>query len=262
MERSALSPAIIVRENALATYLGLVAPVRGSVVTRPGGYVLVRGPGPFSFCNFAAGFELGEGDLNQTVDNLVRQAEECPGFYVFVITGDSPQSFPAALGAAGFEKRQSLVSLFAKGVEGPTDAGARGVTDPDERRSIAAFMSKQFFWSMPSEAREGIAAATAASPHTIWAVGPAERPEGAVMLVETPGAVGLFNLCVRPELRGKGLGTSLVRAVQTAATASGRPVVLQCAQDLVAWYTRLGFERVGKVDAYTISPEETGDILD
>jgi predicted N-acetyltransferase YhbS len=81
------------------------------------------------------------------------------------------------------------------------------------------------------------------------------------MLVEDGSSVGLFNLCVRPELRRKGLGAKLVRAVQAAASATGKPVVLQCEPDLAPWYKTLGFEPVGTVEALTLSQEGGGDII-
>jgi predicted N-acetyltransferase YhbS len=114
---------------------------------------------------------------------------------------------------------------------------------------------------MAPEARQGIAAATAASPHTIWVVGDGRDPTAAVMLVEQPEAVGLFNLCVAPESRGKGLGADLVRAVQSAASRTGRTVVLQCDDELAGWYSNLDFERVGSIGAFTLAQAPTDDIL-
>lgn len=259
MEHCALTDrrALLVRGNALATYLGLVGAVDGSVVTRPRGFTLVRGPGPFSFCNFAAGFER-DGDV---LDDLVENAEDCFGFYVFVMTGDEPSDLAVRLEGRGFERRHTLVGMHSDAAPVPDLPGARVVTTQPERRKVAGFMAQQFFWRMPREARDAIAAATAASPHAIWSVGDPGAPEAAVMLVEDGAAVGLFNLCVRPELRRKGLGASVVRAVQAAAASAGKPVVLQCEPELEPWYGALGFETVGTVEAFTLSQETSGDII-
>ncbi len=252
----------LVRENALATYLGLVGAVEGAVVSKPMGFTLVRGPGHFSFCNFAAGFDLEEGDVERAIDLLKEQAEDCPGFYVFAMSGDTPANFNDLLARPGFESRQQLVGMASSAAPPPpSEIGARVVTGQEDRLLVSAFMARQFFWRMPREAREAIAASTAASSHTVWSVGPASDPDAAVMLVEQPASVGLFNLCVRQELRRQGLGSDLVRAVQAAASNLGRPVVLQCEPELATWYSQLGFETVGTVEALTLSHHESGDII-
>jgi ribosomal protein S18 acetylase RimI-like enzyme len=262
MEHRALSNAVqLVRSNALATYVGLVGSVEGAVVSKPIGFTLVRGPGVFSFCNFAAGFDLAPGDVDAAVDFLVGQATECFEFYVFSISGDEPADFDKRLEERGFQCRQSLVSMASSAPIEAKDVGARVVTEPDDRRAVGDFMARQFFWRMGREARQGIAAATAASPHTIWVVGDGSDPIAAVMLVEQPDAVGLFNLCVATESRGKGLGSDLVRAVQSAASRTGRTVVLQCGEELAGWYSNLDFERVGSIGAFTLAQAPTDDIL-
>jgi hypothetical protein len=146
--------------------------------------------------------------------------------------------------------------------QAPAEAAeASLVVSRTERRHVAGFMARQFFSRMPKQGRDAIAEATAAGSHTLWTVGPPRSPEAAVMLVEQSGAVGLFNLCVRPDLRRKGLGAGIVRAVQRSAAGLGRPVVLQCEPELAPWYARLGFEPVGTVEALTRSHVESGDIL-
>lgn len=259
MEHSSLSA--LVRENALATYLGLVAAVDGAVVSRPMAFTLVRGPGAFSFCNFAAGFDVQEDDVAELVATLRSNASDCFGFYVFLMTGDRPDHLEKALVDGGFEVRQRLVGMAAPGASGQGAEGARLVAEHEDRVKVAGFMSRQFFWNMPSQAREAIAAATAASGHTIWCVGEPQDPEAAVMLVEQQKAVGLFNLCVRPESRRQGLGSRLVQSVLRAAQSQSKLVVLQCGEELVPWYRELGFERVGAVQALTFQPSGGGDIL-
>jgi hypothetical protein len=250
-----------VRENALATYLGLVGAVEGAVVTKPMGFTLVRGPGYFSFCNFAGGFDLEEGDVERAIDLLQEQAEDCSGFYVFAMSGDTPADLKEQLERRGFESRQHLVGMASSVAPPPGEIGARAVAEMGDRRLVSSFMARQFFWRMPREARETIAASTAASSHTVWCVGPASDPDAAVMLVEQPASVGLFNLCVRQELRRKGLGSGLVKAVQAAASNLGRPVVLQCEPELATWYKGLGFETVGTVEAFTLSHDDSSDII-
>ena len=122
-------------------------------------------------------------------------------------------------------------------------------------------MAEQFFWRLPTDAREAIATATAASRHRILKLGEAQEPEAAVMLVPAAGSIGLYNLCVRPELRGRGTGKSIVETIMSGSAQNGTKIVLQCEGTLAPWYQILGFETVGWVRAYTFSGTNPGDIL-
>ena len=239
------------RANTLATYLGLVEPISSTVVTRPMGFTLVRGPGPFSFCNFAAGFDVEEADCDAVLDLLSENCSDCPGLHVFVMSGDRPPDLQARLEAAGFELKLRLVSMAWHPQEAAEDAALAEVVEPEERRHVAEFMASQFFWRLPDEARAAISAATAASRHSLQSIGPAEDPVASVMLVPQPGTLGLYNLCVKPDLRGKGVGRSVVRTIQHSASLSGRTVVLQCDRLLAPWYGQLGFKEAGEVCAFS-----------
>ncbi|HXH61196.1 MAG TPA: GNAT family N-acetyltransferase [Fimbriimonadaceae bacterium] len=255
MECHPLAPDIVqrVRANALATYLGLVEPVEGAVVSRPYGFTLVRGPGIFSFCNFAAGFDVAGEELEEVVGVLQQNASQCPNFYVFSMSGDSPPGLGQALAEGGFESRQSLQSMSWSGPAPDPDIVLTAPQGNEERLKAAQFMAQQFFWQMPEEAREAIAMATAASRHQILTVGPPSEPMAAVMLVQSEGTLGLFNLCVRPDLRGRGIGSRAVRGVQRQAVDAGSALVLHCGAHLVQWYRGLGFEGVGVVSTFVAS---------
>ena len=256
VERGAVAPHelhLALRANTLATYLGLVEPVSGTVVTRLMGFTLVRGPGPFSFCNFAAGFDVEEADCDAVLDLLAHNCSDCPGLHVFVMSGDRPPDLQARLEAAGFELRQRLVSMAWFPQEAAEDAALAEVVEPEERRHVAEFMASQFFWRLPDEARAAIAAATAASRCSLQSIGPAEDPVATVMLVQQPATLGLYNLCVKPDLRGKGVGRSVVRSIQHGASLSGRTVVLQCDRLLAPWYAQLEFQEAGDMCAFSFS---------
>ena len=135
MEHRALNRFVeLVRSNTLATYVGLVRAVSGSRVTQDHGYTLVRGPGPFSFCNFAAGFDL-DGEIGGVLEDLKAQAEDCFGFYVFVMSGDEPGDLEDRLVGAGFEVRQELTSLVSETVA-TEPARARLVVGDKDRRAV------------------------------------------------------------------------------------------------------------------------------
>jgi ribosomal protein S18 acetylase RimI-like enzyme len=116
--------------------------------------------------------------------------------------------------------------------------------------AIARFMVEQFFSRMAGESRDRIQRATARSATQLYSLGPERRPDAAVMLVPLDGSLGLYNLCVRRELRGKGIGREVVSSVRAIAAASGAPVVLQCEPGLAPWYEDQGFEAVGEVEAW------------
>jgi ElaA protein len=64
-----------------------------------------------------------------------------------------------------------------------------------------------------------------------------------VFLSEDPAVVG--RVAVRPDRQGEGLGTVLMEQVQQALGA--RKAELHAQAHLEAWYTRLGWRRVGDV---------------
>lgn len=248
-----------VRAVTVATYLGLVEPINGAVISKPAGFTLVRGPGAFSFCNFAAEFDAE--NSKDAVAALIEQSGECAGFYVFVMTGDKPEDLSETLLAEGFELRQELTSMVWEPVECQAGPSLDRVTDQNDRSFVTKFMCEQFFARLPIEAREAIAAATAASRNQIFKIGESETPQAAVMLVPGSGSIGLYNLCVRPGLRGQGIGKSVVESIKSGAAQNGIKVVLQCDRSLVPWYQGLGFQTVGSVRAYTFSGTYSGDIL-
>ena len=119
---------------------------------------------------------------------------------------------------------------------------------PQDRAEVAAFMAGIFFEGQQPERRRAIEQATARALRCrLYSVLEGGRRVAAVMLHRTPGALGLYNLCVVPWMRGRGLGASIVRQVQTDASRAGVPVVLQCRAELVRWYRRLGFRTVAEL---------------
>jgi ribosomal protein S18 acetylase RimI-like enzyme len=81
---------------------------------------------------------------------------------------------------------------------------------------------------------------------------------GAVDHVARPGAGVLFLLLVDPDHRSRGLGTSLVQALETCAHGRGAGVTeieVDAGNDrALALYERLGYRRVG-----VVGPDGSGD---
>ena len=66
------------------------------------------------------------------------------------------------------------------------------------------------------------------------------------MIVDRGGsAVHVVDLALTADMRGKGIGTSLLRGLQDEAAANGRPLVLETSRTnarAIALYSRLGFQ--------------------
>ena len=52
----------------------------------------------------------------------------------------------------------------------------------------------------------------------------------------------VYNVGIRPEVRGQGHGTALMRQIITDADRLGSPLSLNAREDLHPWYQRLGFQ--------------------
>ncbi|MCB0825572.1 MAG: GNAT family N-acetyltransferase [Armatimonadetes bacterium] len=251
MEHRILSPHLAARENVIETYLELARAVPQSEIEWRSDYVVVRGPSSLSFCNFAARFEASH-PVHGLAEEIADLSHHWPGFWIFVTDGDRPTDLSERLIQAGFMVRQTLSQMIWEpdGVEYEEFGQVMEGLVP--RREMARFMADQFFVRTPQSIRAEIAEATARSTHRLISV----RDEigaflGGVMMSRTPNSVGLYNLCVSPQFRHKGMGSSLVREVQTQATALGVPVVLQCHGPLIEWYETLGFRTVGQLRAFT-----------
>lgn len=239
------------RENLLATYCSLAQGNELTSLVTSDGYTTAQGPLHLSFCNFAAGFEETSGHLGRMIA-LAERARRQSGLWVFVTDADRPPEIEADLLAQGFVRRhrQSQMVATAPAIRPPVPLMAAETLEL--RQDTARFMADQFFLRTGPLGRQDIASATARSDRALWRCeGPGGLLMGAVMVSESASAVGLYNLCVAPDRRGRGLGASLVAAVQEFAAAQGKPLVLQCDPPMEAWYARLGFAAFGQVTAYT-----------
>jgi hypothetical protein len=123
-----------------------------------------------------------------------------------------------------------------------------------DRQRVADFMMWQFFHTQSANVRERIAQATVRCPdlqlYELERPDIRERPVGAVMLHRTSGVLGLYNLCVSVPYRSRGLGSSIVLAVELLSMQESVILELQCDPSLIDWYQALGLEQVGAVDVY------------
>lgn len=87
------------------------------------------------------------------------------------------------------------------------------------------------------------------------------EPAGRLYLHETTSELRLMDIIVQPELRGRGLGRELLRAVVQRALAWRLPLTLHVEpfNPARAWYERIGFELVEERGVYwfmRLSPQE------
>lgn len=254
--------ALLARSNAISTYVGLALAVNGTTVSDEHGFTLCQGPREISFCNFAAGFDIAsEQEAELVVEHLVARTRDVPATTTFVMTGDRPGDLGQRLVDAGFESHHTLHQMVDHSASAVSGTELEEAVQPADRLLVTRFMAEQFFWRAGQGLREQIAQATAATTHRLYWAGTRHSPSVAVMLVESEGAIGLYNLCVRPEDRGAGWGSEAVRFAQRLAAARSSALCLQCDSALKEWYSRHGFDPVGEARAFHFVSGEASDIL-
>ena len=266
MEHGLLTnPVYLGRENLIETYLGLARAVPEATTQLRDGFIYAEGPRDLSFCNFAAGFGPTE-NYSQRLDWLTQVGKARSGFWVFCIDGDEPVRMNDALRHRGFVMRQSLRQMVADPVRSDEpevfiDRAVQEVKGLGERLEVCRFAARTFFKRTSPESQERIAEATARSGHRLLAQFDDQGSTAAMMLCESPGAVGLYNLCIRPEMRRQGLGAGMVWYALRWAEHQRKPLILQCDPELEEWYVRLGFHQFGTVYAYTFGSTKLRDII-
>jgi ribosomal protein S18 acetylase RimI-like enzyme len=77
-------------------------------------------------------------------------------------------------------------------------------------------------------------------------------PAGRLLVDRRDDAILIVDISILPELRGRGAGSVLLRAVLDEATAAGKPVVIHVERfnRALALYERLGFRAVGDHGVY------------
>ncbi|RYG19603.1 N-acetyltransferase [bacterium] len=148
---------------------------------------------------------------------------------------------------------QRLVSMVAHPSETKADIGMTYCTEPDERLEVGQFISEAFFSREPVAIRGAMANALAQAPSlTVHSHIVKDRPVAAVTLARDADILGIYNLCVAPKQRGKGIGSALVRWCLAEAAAENRPACLQCLPTLEPWYLGLGFTRSSTITVWSL----------
>lgn len=248
------------RGIVIHTYLRLALAVPGTFADRRQNATVVRGPEGLGFCNFAIGLNFDD-DAGPGLDALVAEARSKRAFNIFAMTGDRPTDLRQELEARGLAVRQWLVTMHCAGTESVTAIPTVQAVQASVRREVADFMVRQFF-HQASEAVQGtLAQATAGSDLELRYIEDRSGIAAAYMLAPGRTGFGLYNLCVRSDRRGQGLGASLAQQVAGQLAAKGMRTYLQCEESLVSWYEPLGFKPLGEVVALAFAGTKQDDIL-
>lgn len=236
------------------TYLGLACSWPGTTISRTDERVFVSGEHNVSFCNFVARFQVSESRVEALAEELREHAAATPSFWVFLSDCCAPDWLERTLFEKGFDLRHRLVQMaWCGGPILPHEKGEQAV-DLRDREATAKFMSELFFWRSTQSARMVVQRSTSHSPHRLYQWRDEQGTRVGVLVSESKDCLGLYNLCVRTDSRGLGLGTEAIRFVQSLASAENRKIILQCQPNMMPWYEKAGFRQVGYVDALTHSP--------
>lgn len=245
-------------ENLRATYFALVEPMPRVQVIRNSGYDGCLGEFHHPICNFVVLNRDDPSTLGE-VAGLLRSRNY---LNVYALHDSAESLWAEPLAEEGMESNQSLFVMASKGFLRSASVQMRQALEPAQRLRVARFMASQFFALHPSDVRDRIARATAAVDRLrLYEVVLGHSTVGAVMLHETGKTVGLYNLCVSPINRGRGIGSDIVRWVCEVAEAEGKSVALQCEARLRGWYESLGFEKIGTLEVYGLAKCKVLDIM-
>lgn len=241
------------RENIAETYLELGEKATGSRIALSPAFDLCLAPIDLSFCNFALRLRLDQHPNGpvEAAEELASHSRRKRTFRVFMTSGDTPPDAGPILASVGFGPSHSLVQMAATPNGSTNRIEWVECTEYPERLAITEFMVGQFFGRQGAGMRNHIISATVQSCHRLFKIERRNRIVAGVMLTGMESAVGLYNLCVQPAERKKGLGGTVVRSVLALASELGLPTCLQCDRSLERWYRSLGFGSIGMVQAFS-----------
>lgn len=240
------------RENLTHTYVTLASGVPGTVVHRGPHFTQTVARAPLTICNMIIDCQIPAEARAASMEGFANAASVSRAFRVFNMTGDAPEDLGLMLMAEGFSVEYALTLLK---LDSPPKAftNLELVTTDADRRQIIEFMVGMFFSRRDPTLRRLILEANYRSPFELWVQGTISAPQGAVMLVETEGALGMYNLCVAPRSRGAGVGSNILAFCQAQAASRGRQLTFQADTRMLNWYRERGSIEIGSVKIFTNS---------
>lgn len=244
------SSAEAIRLNVSETYLALGAGAPGAVVVRSERAWTCRSAFDHPIGNFAVYLSLSDDDVRYLADS----ANGTPDYRIYYMTGDRPADLPRRLEELGLIERYALTGLELE--EQPRDSSEllQRCRDDVQVQETAQFMVDTFFWRSAGSLRATLALILADAGkrgHEFYFAKDKRGYLAAASLSITGNVAGLYNLCVRPRERGRGLGSEAVHQLSRISLARGDRLVCQCDRGLVQWYERLGFAQASELRAYS-----------
>lgn len=185
---------------------------------------------------------------------LRRIAEPRKSFHVYLYDRLADRRTRACLRRQGFRNTHLLQVMAAEPTAPPGGMPLDKADTPEARLAVAGFMVGQFPSSHPEWVREEVRQATAAAQGLdLYSLSENGAMIAAMMLRRNGSCIGLYNLCVKAEERGRGYGRLLVAMARRHASSLRVPLVLQCDRSLAAWYEGLGFVKSGRIEVYHLS---------
>lgn len=242
--------AFAARQNLIYTYVTLASNVPGTKVRRGEEYTQTSSRAPLTICNMVIDCNFKPVVTREVGGQLQIAASESSSFRIFHITGDTPSNLSDQLAKFGFAPEYTLHLLTSDGESRPV-SGLELVVAAAARLEVIEFMVSMFFNRRDPVVMRHVLAANQASPFEIWRIPGRGRPSGAVMLVETEGTLGMYNLCVAPNRRGQGLGERILEFCLAQAHARGKKLTFQADHRVVSWYRERGAFEIGSVKTFT-----------
>lgn len=210
--------------------------------------VLSVGPPGVAFATFAGRFNWR--DREEAILGLqdLRLQTQTPS--LFRLDGDPAVLTEDFLFLEGWVIKYELVQMAWESGSIESSVELLSAETPADRIEVASFMTDQFMIQGRPEMRQLIISATSRSPLDLYRLRGHNGLLGAVMLSETDQCLGLYNLCVDQQLRGKGTGSKIVSWVQQKSLELGKPIVLQCSPELKGFYRSCGFRVSGSMQCW------------
>lgn len=230
------------------TYLEIGSKAEGARVDRNPEYWMCHSRVDHPIGNFALRFNGDSLPLKP-----VQEALSIPSFRLYNLTGDSPSDLQDRLLGIGLRKRYELAGMVLQSAPQSVVREVSAAKSKEEALEVARFIASTFFWRSTRTVREELASTMAASHpnHEFYSLRDQFGIVAAGTLTLDVEVIGLYNLCVRPDVRSQGIGTSLFTELGRLAASRARHVVLMCDPDLIPWYSHNGCTVAGKLQAFS-----------
>ncbi|MCH8274801.1 MAG: GNAT family N-acetyltransferase [Armatimonadetes bacterium] len=236
------------RHNVSETYLALAGGIPDTHIVRSPAYWLCTSSFEHPIANLAVRLDLSPRDA----DELAHEARENPVLRIYVLPEDEPPHLRDMLRERNLADVHRLTGMVLEQAPTKAEEVARRAEGPALDRAIR-FIIDNFFWSTPGGTRDRLVEAVRSAvgvPHEFYVIEDDAGVLSAATLTLTGEVAGLYNVCVRPAERGRGIGSKVVLQLASAVRRRGLHLVLQCEPSLAAWYGGLGFESVGEAGVF------------